>query len=258
MARFSSSAPSPPPTVDWRRLADGRPRRLKRGRHFDAEVSDLVEDAHRVARELGLAVRTYADKRDPDKYVWFQFARAEIGRGEPCPCGGTRLRRVHLHFLACDDCGARLILRDSAAPPREQQVEETLLEEALLAEEAAAFEEALTEEARANERRDHERREARRIARKVARSASLSTYRDVHLSKQEVAGLDAYVGFGVDPIGRDVLLVVSVLHENGAPIPDPASPLGYAHRVERWPVWRFPDAVDTAALRSRDWEIHLP
>jgi len=98
---------------DWRKWADGRPRRLKRGKHYAGDPKPVVRSAQAAATVLGKTAVTTRDSSGEYEYLWVQFVDGEVGPGEPCPrCGGTVLEKVQKHFLRCSACGARLKAAD--------------------------------------------------------------------------------------------------------------------------------------------------
>ena len=100
--------------VDWERVADGRPWRLKRKKHFgDVDPGMAMEAATNAARRMGKAVQTTRDRQSPKKYCWVQFADGRIRLGDPCSCGSRRFYRLHPHFLRCVECNRMLIQSDS-------------------------------------------------------------------------------------------------------------------------------------------------
>ena len=68
------------PWLEWR---DGRPRRLKRGKHYTGD-SKLVERRARIAAEdLGKIAVTSKDGSGGYEYLWIQFVDAEVEVGRP-------------------------------------------------------------------------------------------------------------------------------------------------------------------------------
>jgi DNA-directed RNA polymerase subunit RPC12/RpoP len=108
--------------IDWERWADGRPFRLTRNRHYpDADPAVVRADAVAAAKRMGKVVVTVRDRFIPRKYVWVQFADYRVGPGQPCPCGSRRLVRVHVNYLKCPECGAKLLLSDEVEADDEQE-----------------------------------------------------------------------------------------------------------------------------------------
>lgn len=105
-----------PGAVDWRRLADGRPRRLERDVHFVGSVQAFAAVVQEAAIEMGKSVLVMPERLQPEKSLWIQFADSEIVTGDPCPCGGRRLERVGGRVLRCDACGRTLVARDVGRP----------------------------------------------------------------------------------------------------------------------------------------------
>jgi hypothetical protein len=103
----------------WERWADGSPWRLKPGRDYHVETSAMEGAARAAAAELGMVVRTTRERMGYEEYLWLQFADAEIGPRQPCPCGSRDLERVHPGFARCKVCGRLLIAEMDAATLRE-------------------------------------------------------------------------------------------------------------------------------------------
>src|SRR5207248_6333517 len=99
--------------VSWEELADGRLWRLKRGKHFTIEPRALQEQAGDVATRLGKAVKSIRDVIGTHEYVWLQFADHSVPLGDPCPCGGVELERLHQDFARCTNCGSTLLITAS-------------------------------------------------------------------------------------------------------------------------------------------------
>jgi hypothetical protein len=184
-----------PRSPDWDQLVDLRPRRLKAGRDFDGSVKAFVREAQRVAAERGMVVRTARDRSDPEKCVWLQFAAGIIGQGDPCPCGGLTLRRIHPNFARCETCGAQLVVEAAAPSP-------------------IAAGQASPGMTRGQSKK------------------GLGRYTFVRLTRYEEGPAFArYAGEAVDPEGVPVVLLVTEPRIGGEPIPDPTSPTGRAHKV---------------------------
>jgi hypothetical protein len=105
--------PRTPDAFDWRRLADGRPRRLERDVHFVGSVQAFAAVVQTAAVEMGKSVLVMPERLQPEKSLWIQFADSEIVVGDPCPCGGRRLERVGGRVLRCDACARTLVTRDA-------------------------------------------------------------------------------------------------------------------------------------------------
>jgi len=101
--------------LPWTEWQDGRPRRLKRGKHYTGD-SKLVERRAREAAEgLGRFAVTSRDGAGEYEYLWIQFVEGEVDLGQPCPqCGGTGLLKVQKYFLRCSTCGSTLRVADEA------------------------------------------------------------------------------------------------------------------------------------------------
>ncbi|HEY6887978.1 MAG TPA: hypothetical protein VI300_09370 [Solirubrobacter sp.] len=93
-------------TLPWTSMMDGRIHRLKRHQHFDGEVSAVVEEARLAARLSRRGVLALREQMGPKyEYVWVQFTDHAILVGDPCPCGGRKLTRLHNNLARCRRCG---------------------------------------------------------------------------------------------------------------------------------------------------------
>jgi hypothetical protein len=100
--------------MSWTQLADGRPHRLKRGRHFEGDVRGLQLEATAVAQEQGRGVLALIDELGHhNHYLWVQFADQELIEGEVCRCGGASFSRSHERYATCDSCGATAVLKSA-------------------------------------------------------------------------------------------------------------------------------------------------
>jgi hypothetical protein len=100
------------PGVSWESLFDGRPHRLKLGKHFTGDVRTLQAEAGLAADRAGrglLSVRDELGRRN--HYLWVQFPDQALVEGEPCRCGGITISRLHEHLGRCDACGATASLQ---------------------------------------------------------------------------------------------------------------------------------------------------
>jgi hypothetical protein len=98
---------------DWREWLDGRPRRLKRGKHYTGDPKAVVRRARTAAAELGRTAVESLDSAGSYEYLWIQFVDGEVGPGSPCPrCGGTALEKAQKFFLRCLSCGSTLRAAD--------------------------------------------------------------------------------------------------------------------------------------------------
>jgi hypothetical protein len=106
--------------LPWEQWADGVPHLLKRKRDFGDYDPELVRQAAKVAaKRMGKGVQAVLDRMSgrkgvPSRAIWVQFTDAEIRVGEPCPCGGRRLLRIHPSFARCAVCDNLLLL----SPPK--------------------------------------------------------------------------------------------------------------------------------------------
>lgn len=91
----------------WDEFADGRLRRLKRGKQFAGNPAIVMHEAELAADQLGKQAFTYHDQLGKFEYVWVQFLDGKLAPDRPCPrCRGTTLRTVHEYFVRCETCGA--------------------------------------------------------------------------------------------------------------------------------------------------------
>jgi hypothetical protein len=98
-------------TLPWTEWMDGKVHRLKRGKHFDGEVGAVLEEARLAARLAGRGVLAMRELMGPKyQYLWFQFTDHVVYAGDPCPCGGRKLTRVHPSLARCRRCGKTLLL----------------------------------------------------------------------------------------------------------------------------------------------------
>lgn len=113
IGRRSTADPETP--LPWRKWADGRVWRLRRGHDFHVRSAVLQEAAKDVAAQLGKGVRISVDeftrRRVVRSFVWIQFVDAEIPLGSECPCGEKRLLHSHPTFATCPTCGRLLGLK---------------------------------------------------------------------------------------------------------------------------------------------------
>ena len=97
----------------WADWLDGRPRRLKRGKHYTGDSKDIIRQARAAATQLGKTAVASRDSSGKYDYLWVQFVDGEVEPGRPCPvCGGTELDKIQKHFLRCKACGATLKAAD--------------------------------------------------------------------------------------------------------------------------------------------------
>jgi len=203
--------------LTWEGLADGAPRRLKRGRHYAGDTRALTRDAGLAADRMGKAVRTLRDEFGKWQYVWVQFADAQIPIGAACPrCESRELLRTHEHFGRCPRCGARLIFKGE-----------------LTGEELAAG-----------------------AARPRRPRYDLREFHDVELRYlRHEEGAEWWHGYGTHADGEAMLLLVRYpLKEDGGRVEDPERPGEPAAKLRAWPVGPFRAAIDLEALFRDDHE----
>jgi hypothetical protein len=98
-------------TLAWPRWMDGRIHRLKRGKHFSGDVGAVLEEARLAARVTGRGVLALREQIGLKyQYVWVQFTDHAVLVGDPCPCGGRKLARLHANLARCARCGKTLML----------------------------------------------------------------------------------------------------------------------------------------------------
>jgi len=206
--------------LTWESLAaDARPHRLKRGKHFRADVRELQRAAADAAHELGCAVRTVRDEfGSSNHYVWVQFADYALPLGAPCPrCGSHELLRTHEAFGRCPRCGARLL-----------------------------FDGVVTDAATEATPSEGRRRPGKRRRR-------MSDYDDVELTLDEEGSDESqerWYGRAFDAEGRPGLIeIVYPLHE-GARSLDPEEPGEDLHQVRFWAFEVFERAVRLGVLEE--------
>ncbi len=208
--------------LTWATLAaDHRPWRLKRGKHFEADLRELQRVAADQALEMGCAVRVVRDDLGRNQYAWLQFADHQIPLGAPCPnCASTELERTHEAFGRCPRCGARLIFagtidQDDAAPGA------------------------------APTKLDRKRARLRRWR--------LSAFSDVELTFDETASDDdqaVYYGRALDDSGRPVVVRVTYPLRDGERIPSQDEDDGDEHVVAYWHIGPYERARQLGLLDS--------
>jgi hypothetical protein len=103
--------------LTWESLADGRPHRLKHGKHFQGDLRGLQLEAAKVAEAHGWGLLTTRDELGSrNRYVWVQFADQRLIAGKPCRCGSLQLTRVHDLYGRCDRCGATMVFDGGPSP----------------------------------------------------------------------------------------------------------------------------------------------
>jgi hypothetical protein len=190
----------------------------------------------------------------PDDAMWVQFAEAEIIPGEPCPCGGRVLDRVHLQYVRCKTCGSLLLLTRAGGDGwiGDDDDDDDVDDDEPLDGEPSAANRAKTRAERQLERRT--RRAQEWITLRDFTNVHLALYEDLETRKR-------FFGYGVDGEGRTVLLLVLVPLQEGAVIPDPDSPLGCSHKVSPWHPEVADEVIDFKPWRDRPdsaWDVVLP
>jgi hypothetical protein len=93
-------------TLPWLDWMDGRVHRLKKNHHFDGDLAAVIEEARLAAKLADRGVLFLREQMGVKyQYVWFQFTDHAILMGDPCPCGGRKLDRLHLNLARCRRCG---------------------------------------------------------------------------------------------------------------------------------------------------------
>jgi hypothetical protein len=98
-------------TLPWGEWMDGKIHRLKKGKHFAGELLAAVEEAKLAARVSGKGILTLREQYGGKyEYLWVQFTDHAILVGDPCPCGGRKLDRLHTSLARCRRCEATMTL----------------------------------------------------------------------------------------------------------------------------------------------------
>ncbi len=121
--------------LPWDEWADGRVRRLVKGRDFLQSADALKEAAENAAQRLDKVAVTVKEIRYGNVFVWFQFVEYQIELGDPCPCGSYDLQRVNLQFAECGSCKATLLVlepKKRKEPPDEGAADDDPLLDSLL------------------------------------------------------------------------------------------------------------------------------
>ena len=215
--------------VTWADLADMRPHRLKRGKHFRGEPRELQAVATDAAAALGLAVHTMRDELRQYQYLWVQFAEFRVDPGAPCPrCGGLRLARTGGgHFARCTGCEARLFV----VPPKGPRASSRP------AGDGAGQADGLID------------------LLKWAGRRRITAFTDVRLERDDESSDDRFetwYGRGYTPEGHAVVLEVAYPLRDGERVPDPDFDDEDLHRVRFWSVEAFRRAKELGVLES--WE----
>jgi hypothetical protein len=194
--------------LTWEDLADGRPHRLKRGRHFRGDVRTVQAEGALAAEEMGRGMLATRDELGHhNHYVWVQFPDQALIEGEPCRCGGRTFERMHELVLRCDSCGATAAIQRRPVAP------------------AGA-----------------------RLWRPGQRLSDYADVELTGRDPDAGEGIERWYGRGVDPYGEDVALEVSYVVRDGSRVPDPVEEGGWLHQVRRWPVARLARAASFGAF----------
>lgn len=209
--------------IDWTPRADGRPRRLKRGKHYFGETAEVEAAAHVAADAMGKVVSTSPEdlgRRGKHSYLWVQFVDHRIRPGAPCPCGGREFTRVHPMFVTCEACGAQSLVSDTAPLPPVEELGQ-------IGEHLPGW------------------------YAKTGAKRRLETLADVHLRRYEsTPEQESWSGWGRAETGERVLLIVDYPLAGGKHIPDPQRPGTYVHRANRFHAEPFAHAVDFDGLSA--------
>lgn len=219
--------------LTWASLADMRPHRLKRGKHFRGEPRELQAVAADAASALDLAVHTMRDELRQYQYVWVQFAEFRVDPGAPCPrCGGLRLARTGgVNFARCTACDARLLI---VAPKGSRAGSQPGKEDARGADPPEDWLLDLL---------------------KWAGRRRITAYTEVKLVYDDERSEDRFeiwYGRGSTPEGRDGILEVAYPLRDGERVPDPDAEGEDLHRVQFWTLGAFQRAKDLGVLEG--WE----
>lgn len=218
--------------LTWASLADMRPHRLKRGKHFRGEPRELQTVAADAASALGLAVHTMRDELRQYQYVWVQFAQFRMNPGAPCArCGALRLARTGAHFARCTACDARLLIvapkgSRAAGPPGEEEV-------------------------RGADRPDDGLVDLLKWAGR-RRISAYTEVRLVHDDERSDDRFEIWYGRGSTPEGRAGILEVAYPLRDGERVPDPDNEGEDLHRIHFWSVGALRRAKELGVLEG--WE----
>ncbi len=194
-------------------VAEKRPQRLKRGKHFQGDVRMFQHQAAVAARDRGYAVRVVRDDFIKRAYIWIQFVDQELPLGDPCgDCGSLEIVRTHEHFGRCPRCDARLALL-----PRMPTVGDA----------PSPLSSRLEAKVERKQRRWRQRR--------------LSSFSNVHLvldPDQTNDEQEVFLGRG-DYEGEPLLLQVVYPLKDGARQPHPDAPDDELHYVGWWQLAPF-------------------
>lgn len=219
--------------LTWASLADMRPHRLKRGKHFRAEPRELQAVAADAASALDLAVHTLRDELRQYQYVWVQFAEFRVDPGAPCPrCGALRLVRTGGdHFARCTGCDARLLI---VAPKGSRAASEPREEDG---------------------RKDGLSNDGHVDLLKWAGRKRITAYPDVKLVRDDERSDDRFetwYGRGFTVQGHAGVLEVVYPLRDGERVPDPDVEGEDLHRVRFWSIAAVQRAMELGVLKG--WE----
>jgi hypothetical protein len=216
-----------PPNPDWRRIADGRVWRLRRGRDFGASVQLTIARAEEYASRTGKIVRVVRDRINPERAVWVQFGDGRVRPGEPCPCcGSTDVVRTHPSWGRCDRCHAHLDLVDPADRRAVKRAGTSV---------AAQLQPTARTPAPG--------------APDANGSAFLDAFADVALySCSRGDTRERCIGYGIADNGAPYLLIVDFPLRGGERIPHPSLPHHWEHRGQALPAEPFGAAVALDAV----------
>lgn len=234
MARALRSAPDDDLGLPWEELADGRVRRLKRGRDFQVDTRALERAAEVAASRLGkvacVAAETIPRVRRLDEYAWVQFVDHEVLVGNPCPCGSRELVRTHPKYAICNACGARLSL---SPPPQQEKFAGDGSPASLSGPKPMSEAERAKAIARGSFRSKYDERYA------------LEQYTEIlFVASDRKPRRERLYGHAVDPSGMPVLIWVQYPLSEGARMPNADSQSGEVCRVHRWPIPPFSSFID--------------
>jgi hypothetical protein len=240
--------------LPWDEWADGRVRRLVKGRDFLRSAEAVKEAAENAAHRLGKVAVTVKESRPGNVFVWVQFVEHQILAGAPCPCGGTNLRRINRLFAECGSCGSTVLIVEPRRKPAVDDGGTARAGDALLHSLLDGTQVSRASEADAPGRAGTKRksRDPRTDPRRFG------PFREIVLCHHErFSGRERYFGKAHGPGGRDWLLVVDFPLAQGEWMRSDEAPGGWAHAVWAVPVEPFRDIVDLGKLAALKPDLQI-
>lgn len=228
--------------LPWDEWADGRVRRLAKGRDFLQSAEAVREAAGNAGRRLGKVVASVKESRSGNVFVWVQFVDYQIILGDPCPCGSLDVRRINRLFAECASCGATLVVLE---PKTRAGIEEDVLLTPgdLLLHGLVSGDVPSTEASSRRKSRD---------PRKDLRH--LGAFKEIVLFRHaRDANTERFYGKGVGPGNRDWLLMVDFPLIDGEWVLSEDFPGGWAHVTWAVPVRPFAEAAVLNGGNGPDW-----